>query len=280
MAQEVQTHTVEPGETLYSIAAEYGLSLDDLRALNDLQDDAIYVGQELVVAESDQEVTADEPEGESVEFVEGELVAAEEYRAGTGDTFFSIAERLEVTADTLAALNPELLDRPLEPGDVVAVPDVVHTEVTHIVQSGETLSSVADHYGVSAEQIRELNNMESDVIHPEQSLTIRQETPPEEDPWQELDDGPVAIYPNAFAGRLTASGETYDPELFTASHPSLEFGSIVVITNPATGRSTFARVNDRGPVDQNLIMEISVAVAEVLELEEFDEQPVQVQLIR
>jgi rare lipoprotein A (peptidoglycan hydrolase) len=50
-----------------------------------------------------------------------------------------------------------------------------------------------------------------------------------------------------WTGRMTASGERFNPGGMTAAHRSLPFGTRVQVTNPANGRSITVRINDRGP---------------------------------
>ncbi|MDP5168694.1 MAG: LysM peptidoglycan-binding domain-containing protein [Bacteroidia bacterium] len=51
------SHKVMPGESLYAIARQHGISVDDLRELNDLKDDTIFPGQRLLVKNSAPETT-------------------------------------------------------------------------------------------------------------------------------------------------------------------------------------------------------------------------------
>jgi LysM repeat protein len=64
-------HIVSPGETLIGIAVTYEVSLEQIRQLNDLSSDVIYVGQRLVIEESGG-ATAEEPEEEATEEPEGD----------------------------------------------------------------------------------------------------------------------------------------------------------------------------------------------------------------
>lgn len=48
-------------------------------------------------------------------------------------------------------------------------------------------------------------------------------------------------------GRLTASGERFNPDGLTAAHRWLPFGSMVTVTNKRNGQSVTVRINDRGP---------------------------------
>ncbi|GEM_PF-443172 len=59
--------------------------------------------------------------------------------------------------------------------------------------------------------------------------------------------GDATSYGGIFHGRKTASGETYDKNASTAAHPTLPFGTMVEVTFLQTGKSTWVRINDRGP---------------------------------
>jgi rare lipoprotein A len=62
----------------------------------------------------------------------------------------------------------------------------------------------------------------------------------------------------------TASGEAMDGEALTAAHPSLPFGSKVMVANLDNGRSVVVRINDRGPFSKGRIIDVSRAAAEKL----------------
>jgi rare lipoprotein A len=62
----------------------------------------------------------------------------------------------------------------------------------------------------------------------------------------------------------TASGEAMDSEALTAAHPSLPFGSKVMVANLDNGRSVVVRINDRGPFSKGRIIDVSRAAAEQL----------------
>ena len=77
-------------------------------------------------------------------------------------------------------------------------------------------------------------------------------------------EGMASWYGPRFHGRLTACGETYDQEAFTAAHRSLPFGTLLAVTNLDTGCSVMLRVNDRGPYHGNRILDCSAAGAQEL----------------
>lgn len=64
-----------------------------------------------------------------------------------------------------------------------------------------------------------------------------------------------------------ASGTAYDPDAFVVAHRELPFDTILLVENAETGRASFARVADRGPVDRRHLMEISPALASEIGVE-------------
>jgi rare lipoprotein A len=62
-----------------------------------------------------------------------------------------------------------------------------------------------------------------------------------------LDEGRATWYGGWHKGRRTLSGEIFDPSKMTAAHTSLPMGTVVRVTDNATGRSVVVRINDREP---------------------------------
>ncbi len=299
-----EVHVVRPGETLYRIARNNGLTVDELKRLNGLTSNHIEVGQRLIIrpapppsgaaaaeppalppTETDTlppAETAAPPSDDGGEVDGGEArpepPAFGRYVVRPGDTYLTIAARYGLPSDSLWLLN-DRSTAPLEPGQEVRLPARFAT-VTYRVRRGDTLARIARAYGTSIAAIRRLNDLRGDQIRVDQVLQVPVGEPP---PVQ--DDaglppvaarGAVTIYPDTFAGRLMANGEPYDPERYTVSHPSLPLGTLVYLTHPATGRSTLAEVTDRGPLDAAFIMDVSAAVARHLRLKEGDRVQVRV----
>lgn len=80
--------------------------------------------------------------------------------------------------------------------------------------------------------------------------------------------GEASYYGDTFAGRPTASGETFAPETLTAAHRTLPFGTRVrVVRVDVPGEpSVEVRVNDRGPFKRGRIIDLSRAAARELEM--------------
>ena len=63
--------------------------------------------------------------------------------------------------------------------------------------------------------------------------------------------GLASYYGPGFHGERTASGRTFDQNEMVAAHPTLEFGTVVRVTNLENGRRVLLRVIDRGPYGKN-----------------------------
>jgi len=79
-------------------------------------------------------------------------------------------------------------------------------------------------------------------------------------------DGIASWYGREFEGRPTASGEIFDSSQLTAAHPSLPFGTRLIVTNQHNNKSVTVRVNDRGPFVPARIIDVSRAAAEQLDM--------------
>jgi len=92
--------------------------------------------------------------------------------------------------------------------------------------------------------------------------------------------GTASWYGEYFQGRETASGEPFDMQALTAAHPSLPLGSFVKVTNLRNGRSVVVRINDRGPVVEGRIIDVSYNTARVLGFEAKGLQRVRLDIVR
>lgn len=85
-------------------------------------------------------------------------------------------------------------------------------------------------------------------------------------PTRQYQVGKASWYGRIFHNKKTASGELYDMHDFTAAHRSLPLGSWVKVTNLKNDKSVMVRINDRGPVVKNRILDLSYGAAMILGL--------------
>lgn len=82
------------------------------------------------------------------------------------------------------------------------------------------------------------------------------------------DVGYASWYGEELAGKLTANGEIFNPDGISAAHRTLPLPSYVEVTALDTGRTILVRVNDRGPMVGDRLIDLSRGAAEQLGLTE------------
>lgn len=189
-------YTVQQGDTLYSIGARYGLTWQQMARANGLGEFSVLkVGSQIVlpgVDSVDQQI-ASAPLTQSAAVAETTTVNVDEvfYTVVEGDTIYGIALRYGVNWETLATYNNFAENSILSIGAQVKIPTPatggVGTEEAatdtdgagaltqqsgrrHIVQTGDTLWSIAAKYSVDWYALMRVNNMGENSI-----LTIGQE---------------------------------------------------------------------------------------------------------
>lgn len=82
----------------------------------------------------------------------------------------------------------------------------------------------------------------------------------------DIEDGMASWYGPGFHGRRTASGRRFDMDEYTAAHPTLPFGSIVIVEHLRTGHRIAVEITDRGPYIKPRVIDVSRAAARALKL--------------
>jgi rare lipoprotein A len=95
--------------------------------------------------------------------------------------------------------------------------------------------------------------------------------------WYEF--GIASWYGKFFQGHPTASGEPYNQNAMTCAQRTLPLGSLVRVTNLRNHRSVVVRVNDRGPVPRDRVIDLSHAAAQSLGFSHRGLAPVKVELL-
>jgi len=78
------------------------------------------------------------------------------------------------------------------------------------------------------------------------------------------DGGSSGVASYYWQGQQTASGARFNPNGLTAAHRTLPFGTRVLVTNRANGRSVTVTINDRGPFIKGRIIDLSRGAASVI----------------
>ncbi len=181
LGQSQETHTVQIGETLFSISKEYDVSIQMLREWNNLSDNELEVGQTLIVG---KEQTTQQANTAS---------DAVTHKVRPQETLFSISKQYNVTISELKQWN-NLSSNNLEIGQEITIYPPKETSGTELpesstsslvvnsttesntyytVKSGDTLYKIASQHNMTLDELKTLNDLTSNTIRVGQRLTVR-----------------------------------------------------------------------------------------------------------
>jgi rare lipoprotein A len=101
--------------------------------------------------------------------------------------------------------------------------------------------------------------------YPEKDRQSSEKKEPPSGTAERVNYGKAAYYSDSARGKLTASGEEYDPAKLTAAHVTLPFGSVCRVTNMANGKTVEVRINDRFSGSRERIILLSYEAASRLD---------------
>ncbi|MCU5746986.1 LysM peptidoglycan-binding domain-containing protein [Staphylococcus sp. SQ8-PEA] len=172
---EAATYTVKSGDSLWSIASKYNLSVAKLKSLNNLNSNMIFPNQTLHVSSSQSTPTNSGNSNSSSTYT---------YTVKSGDTLYGIANRAGVSYSQIMRLN-RFSNTIIYPGQKIVLrgngatsssnnkrSTSSNSSTVYTVQSGDSLSSIAYKYGTTYTQIMALNHLNNYFIYPGQSLRV------------------------------------------------------------------------------------------------------------
>lgn len=152
-------YIVKKGDSLWTIANKFGTTVKKLKEINKLSTTTLKIGQTLKITDTD-EVTPDEY-----------LI----YKVKKGDSLWDIAKEYNTTVETLKNIN-NLNTNTLTVNQQIFIPKNANlgtkNENIYIVKKGDTLFDIAALKGVSISEIKDANNLKTDVLQIGQVLNI------------------------------------------------------------------------------------------------------------
>lgn len=232
---EGTVHKVQPKETLFSISRMYSVSVDDIKAWNNLKDNSISVGQELLVKKKVAEVKTDP---KPVDTRPGEMKTAKvTHTVGQGETLYAISRTYGVTLEQLRTWNGLTSDE-LRLSQVLFVAQPMH-------------------------------QVEPAQKNPTQSVAVVKQEPP---PTATASAQPTAGAPVKISESVLGTDEVHElgiAELidgsegnrkYLALHRTAKVGSILKVRNELNNREVFVRVAGPLPntgVNDKVVIKIS-----------------------
>ena len=151
-------YTVKSGDSLYSIARNYGTTINVLKDVNNLTSDTLSNGQVLKIP------------GKSDENIKNYI----NYTVKPGDSLYKIAGLYETSVNEIKNING-LVNNNLEINQVLKIPTTSSNQVNYInykVKSGDSLYKIANLCDVTVNEIKNLNNLTSNNLAIDQVLKI------------------------------------------------------------------------------------------------------------
>lgn len=154
-------YVVKKGDTLWSIARTYGLTVERLKSLNNLTSNNLTIGDSLIVKDSSGNNDSSSS-GDNNKY----------YIVKKGDSLYSIARRNNMTVDELKSLN-NLTSNILSIGQrlIISSSSSVPNNV-YIVKKGDTLWSIANNFNVSVNDLKSANNKSNNSLSIGEQLII------------------------------------------------------------------------------------------------------------
>ncbi len=209
----MQTYTVQSGDTLYGISKQFGVSVDELKRINNLTSNTITKGEILKIPSTVTTIDYVVKKGDSLYSIAkrynttvkditklnnltsnsltvGQLLIIaiddnatstpttyKDYVVKKGDSLYSIANKNNIIVDELKKIN-NLTSNMLSIGQVLKLPtqDKVEEIAMYTVQKGDSLYSIAKKFGITVDEIKSLNNLTSNNLAIGEQLMIKSST--------------------------------------------------------------------------------------------------------
>ena len=164
-----EEYIVQRGDTLWNIAKKLDTSVEELKKLNNLDSNLLFIGEVLKVPSyntvTDTNIT---------------------YVVKKGDTLYSIASSNNISLDRLKEIN-NLTSDSLSIGQTLIIPEtesiilpkedeIINEESVYVVEKGDTLYSIAKKYNTTVDKLKEYNSLTNDILSIGMNILIPSDT--------------------------------------------------------------------------------------------------------
>lgn len=182
------TYTVKAGESVWSVANKNGITMNQLIEWNNIKNNFIYPGQQLIVkggnstnTNTGSTTSAAKPNTPNTSATTSTSSSGNTmYTVKAGESVWSVANKHHITMDQLIEWN-NIKNNFIYPGQQVIVKKGSSQTTnqqspagskTYTVKSGESVWGVADSHGITMAQLIEWNNIKNNFIYPGQTLIV------------------------------------------------------------------------------------------------------------
>ncbi|MGT2888361.1 LysM peptidoglycan-binding domain-containing protein, partial [Streptococcus didelphis] len=165
-------YKVQSGDSVWKIAHENGITMDDLIRWNDIRNNTIHPGQQLIVKPGTK-TPINTPEAPIKDKI---------YKVQSGDSVWKIAHENGITMDDLIRWN-DIRNNTIHPGQQLIIkpgtktpintPEAPIKDKIYKVQSGDSVWKIAHENGITMDDLIRWNDIRNNTIHPGQQLIIK-----------------------------------------------------------------------------------------------------------
>ena len=152
-------YIVKRGDTLYSIAKENNTTIEKIKNINNLKSNILIINQEIKIPESKKETISEDD-------------IYDTYIVSKGDSIYGIAKKFNININDLIKIN-NLDDLTIQINQKLLVPKLNSNEEIYIVEKGDTLWSVAKKNNIDVQTLKQINNLETNLLSIGQELKIK-----------------------------------------------------------------------------------------------------------
>lgn len=157
----ISSYVVKSGDNLTKISRKFNITINELKSINQMNRNTVYIGQKLRVPSSvASRDSIDQPT----------VASYQTYRVRKGDNLHSLARRYHTSLSEIMKLN-NIKNKTIFIGQNLKVPNFDRTY--YVVRPGDYLEKIAQKHGLSVSQIKNLNTMNTTKIFPGQRLVVK-----------------------------------------------------------------------------------------------------------
>ena len=146
-------YVIQKGDSLWSISKKFGLTVNELKEMNNLTSNLLTIGDTLKVKKETTPIATENT-----------------YKVQKGDSLYSIAKKYNMTVNELKTLNNKTSNL-LTIGEVLIV-NKNEEYNTYTVQKGDSLYKIANIYGISVDKLKEINGLTTNTLTIGQILKV------------------------------------------------------------------------------------------------------------
>ena len=168
------TYTVKAGDSLWGISQTYGTTVNNLKQINNLSSNVIYVGQVLKLKQQSNSMSNQTPQS-----------TTDTYTVQSGDTLWGIANTHDTTVNNLKQIN-DLTSDTIYVGQVLKLkqrsttqqessqPSQSNSSDFYTVKAGDSLWKIAMGNDLTVSHLKQMNNLTTNTIYVGQQLRIKE----------------------------------------------------------------------------------------------------------